>query len=351
MTPQKLICQGASLSLYDLTHRADRDKRDRATDFAAGVLPVPTGFWSIFALLSAEEEDPHSSNHGALSWIRRNIIAAVAGALADAHGADHHHPSHSPHIDDALRYALVCLDDDARTGQPWARHAGRASTLLAFFDSESRVLRVANTGASRAFLGRRGVRGAATTYECTELVGPGSPRYHEPSEPARTRRVDVEELVEEGMFPTRGPLDVSSVETRSIEVRDGDFLVIGSESAWVGMEGPEAVQAVSAWIREQEEPAVPEGRRLPQNPAFDLDFPWKNEEDDFGLGWVGAVIPAMMRNFDAMFSRPRGNPASYVLRRIELGRDVEGGSAPDRVDDHPVCRTSRWVTNQLISIV
>jgi hypothetical protein len=111
------------------------------------------------------------------------------------------------------------------------------------------VLRVANTGAGRAFLGRR-VSGA--NYECTEIVGPGAPRYLE-LEPARTRRVDVEELVNEGVFLSRGPLDASSVETRSVEVRDGDFLVLGSEGAWAGMEGTEAVQAVSAWIREQEE--------------------------------------------------------------------------------------------------
>jgi serine/threonine protein phosphatase PrpC len=190
------------------------------------------GYWSIFALLSADDVNP--SNHGAvLSWIRRNIVAAVAGALADAHGANHHPPP----IDDDLRNALVRLDDDAQTGQPSARDAGRALALLAFFfDSESRVLRVANTGAGRAFLGRR-VSGA--NYECTELVGPGAPRY---LEPARTRRVDVEELVNKGVFLSRGPLDASSVETRGVEVRDGDFLVLGSEGAWDSMEGTEAVR-------------------------------------------------------------------------------------------------------------
>jgi hypothetical protein len=74
--------------------------------------------------------------------------------------------------------------------------------------------------------------------------------------------VDVEELVNEGVFLSRGPLDASSVETRSVEVRDGDFLVLGSEGAWAGMEGTEAVQAVSAWIREQEErKRAPEGQR------------------------------------------------------------------------------------------
>ncbi|KAH9053730.1 hypothetical protein EDB87DRAFT_1649949 [Lactarius vividus] len=295
---------------------------DHATDFAAGVLPVPTGYWSIFALLSAD--DANSSNPGAVSWIRRNIVAAVVGALADAHSASH--PPPSTHVDDALRQALVRLDDDARTGQPWAQGAGRASALLAFFDSESRVLRIASTGAGRAFLGRV----SDATYECTELVGPGSPRYLE-LEPARTHRIGVEELVNEGVFPSRGPLDASSVETRSVEVRDGDFLVLGSESTWSGMEGPEAVRAVGAWIREQEEPG-PEGRVWSQDPAIGFDFPREYDEDDFGLGCVGAMVPAMMRDFDTMFSRYRGNPASCVLRRTDLERLAESGSAPDRDD-------------------
>ncbi|KAH8992176.1 hypothetical protein EDB92DRAFT_1858359 [Lactarius akahatsu] len=297
---------------------------DHATDFAAGVLPVPTGYWSIFALLSAD--DTNSSNPGAISWIRRNIVAAVAGALADAHSAGH--PPPSTLVDDALRQALVHLDDDARTGQPWAQNAGRASALLAFFDSESRVLRVANTGAGRA----------SATYECTELVGPGSPRYLE-LETTRSHRVDVEELVSDGVFPSRGPLDASSVETRSIEVRNGDFLMLGSESAWSGMEGSEAVRAVGAWIREQDGPA-PEGRLWPRDPALGFDFPRKYEEDDFGLGWVGAMVPAMMRNFDTVFSPYRGNPASCVLRHTELERVAESGSAPDQ-DDRVTGRCAR----------
>ena len=302
--------------------------RDCATDFVAGVLPVPpTAFWSIFALLSV---DNPRRDTDALSWIRRSIIAAVAGALADAYSAD----STPAHIEDTLRHALVRLDDDARTGRPWARNAGRASALLAFFDSESRVLRVVNTGPGRAYLGRR-VRGAAD-YECIELLGPGSPRY---VEPARTRRVDVEDLVDEGVFDPRGTLDVASVQTCSIEVHDGDFLVLGSESTWAGLEGSEAVQAVSMCIREQDMP-VPEGRFRTLDPVLGLDIPWK-DEDGLGLGWVGAMIPAMMRDFNDMFSRPRGNPAGCVLRRIE--RRAESGGAPghdDHAGKHPVRPTS-----------
>jgi hypothetical protein len=112
--------------------------------------------------------------------------------------------------------------------------------------------------------------------------------------------MDVEELVNEDVIPSPGPLDLCSVETRSIEVRDGDFLVLGSESAWAGLEGPEAVQAVNAWIREQEAPAL-EGKLRPHDSTLRFDLPWK-DEDEFGFGWVGAMIPSMMRNFNAVFS-------------------------------------------------
>ena len=95
---------------------------------------------------------------------------------------------------------------------------------------------------------------------------------------------DVEELINEGGFSSRGPLDASSVETRSVEVREETFFVLGSESAWAGLEGSEAMQAVRTWIREQEEP-VPEGRHHSQD-SLGFNFPWEYEEDDFGLGWV-----------------------------------------------------------------
>ena len=287
------------------------------------MLPVipPKRIWSIFALLSADSNDDHGA---LLSWIKRNVIAAIAGALADAYNTDHHH------IDDALRHALVRLDDDARTGQPWARNATaaeRTSALVAFFDSEERVLRVVNTGPGRAFLGRRRVGGGG--YECMELVG----RYVELERGVRTRRVDVEELDDEGARRGALDVDVDSVQTRSVQVRDGDFLVMGSESAWDGLQGPEAVQAVSACIGRGQDAPVPGGRH-----RTGFDVLWKDEEeDDFGLDWVGAVIPAMMRDFDEVFSRrSRGNPAGCVLRCIE--RRAESNGAPghdDRAGEHP----------------
>ena len=69
-----------------------------------------------------------------------------------------------------------------------------------------------------------------------------------------------------------------------------------------------------------------------------FDVLWKDEEDDFGLGRVGAVIPAMMRDFDEVFSRrSQGNPAGCVLCRIE--RQAKSSGVPgqdDRAGEHPV---------------
>ena len=93
--------------------------------------------------------------------------------------------------------------------------------------SSSRVCSTFQHGAAGAFLEHH-VSG--NNYECMELMGPGSPRYLE-LYPTQARRVDVEELVNEGVVPSRGPLDVSSAHTRSVEVRNDDILVLGFGTA------------------------------------------------------------------------------------------------------------------------
>ena len=162
------------LAPYDLPQCANANvQRYRMSDFAAGVLPVPSGYWSIFALISADNSESesesarsvtgsihsHSHRHGtALSWMRRNIVPAVAGSLADAHSGDPvRFPPSKAHIDEALRQALALLDNDLRTMTMTTTMTTAASdartvplttrqqtgqvpsTLLAFFDSESQI--------------------------------------------------------------------------------------------------------------------------------------------------------------------------------------------------------------------
>jgi len=71
------------------------------------------------------------------------------------------------------------------------------------------------------------------------VLGP-SRGQRRPTRVSRARRV-----------PLRGSLDAASVEAESVEVRDGDFLVLGSHSTWAHLAGDEAVQAVNGWMREQ----------------------------------------------------------------------------------------------------
>ena len=48
------------------------------------------------------------------------------------------------------------------------------------------------------------------------------------------------------------------------------FFVLGSESAWAGLEGSEAMQAVNTWIREQEAPALKGRHRFRESLSFNL---------------------------------------------------------------------------------
>jgi hypothetical protein len=268
--------------------------------------------------------------------MRRNIVPAVAGSLADVHNDN---PLRSPpskaHIDEALRQALALLHNDLRTTTdartvPWTtRQAGQApSTLLAFFDSESRMLRIANADAGRAFLGRR-VTGAGG-HECRKLTSSGGAQYLVNSDPYSNdaRAVDVV------ASPSRGEPDAASVSVESVEVRDGDFLVLGSRDTWTCLDGNEVVQAVSGWMREQEVASTQEqqpvrrGSRWPQD-CF-LDFPWRDNHGlGFGFDWVHTMVPDLIRDVDKMFVGARGNAAFRVLQ-LERKHSRDGNSGNDQ---------------------
>jgi hypothetical protein len=264
--------------------------------------------------------------------MRRNIVPAIAGSLADVHNSNL--PPPDADIDEALKQAIARLDGDVNAdvlagSMPWARQVSpeppsSPSTLLAFFDSESRVLRVANAGAGRAFLGRRVGGSESTLYECRELAGSGAPRYlpFRPDEPSRTR--DLEELIVGDGDGSHGALDAASVEVESVQVRDGDFLVLGPYSTWAHLAGDEAMKSVSGWMRErereQEQGESPSDRRAQSRSGSEdpsVDLPWKDHRD-FGLGWVRTVIPELFRDIDGMFIDVRENIAGRVLRSIKV---------------------------------
>jgi serine/threonine protein phosphatase PrpC len=279
--------------------------------------------------------------------MRRNIVPAVAGSLADVYNDNPLQlPPSKAHIDEALRQALARLDSDVRTTADvrtvplTTRQAGQApSTLLAFFDSESRMLRIANAGAGRAFLGRR-VAGAGA-HECRELTtsSSGGAQCSVNSDThSDARAMDVEELIDgtgSGASSSHGELDAASMNVESVEVRDGDFLVLGSHDIWTCMDGNEAVQAVSGWMREQQVASTQEqqpirraGSWWPHWQDRFLDFPSRNNHSlGFGFDWVHTMVPDLIRDVDKMFAGARGNAASRVLQlEHKHSRDGDNGN-------------------------
>ncbi|KAI0277741.1 hypothetical protein BGY98DRAFT_977858 [Russula aff. rugulosa BPL654] len=299
------------------------------TDFAAGVLPVPAGYWSIFALISAGNSKSESESesesarpvtgfahwHGtALSWMRRNIVPAVAGSLADVYNDN---PQALARLDSDVRTTA-----DVRTVPLATRQAGQApSTLLAFFDSESRMLRIANAGAGRAFL--------AVCRELTTSSSGGAQCSVNSDTHSDARAMDVEELIDgtgSGTSSSRGELDAASVNVESVEVRDGDFL---------------AVQAVSGWMREQQVASTQEqqpirraGSWWPHWQDRFLDFPSRNNHSlGFGFDWVHTMVPDLIRDVDKMFAGARGNAASRILQlEHKHSRDGDSGMTKSRND-------------------
>ena len=144
--------------------------------------PHHPGASGQFSLYSVPTTPTHTTSVQNLGY----AAVAVACAFADSHNSNYPAPAHTSMT---LCDKRSCASMTTPTGQPWARNAGHASELLACFDSESRVLRVANIGAGGAFLGHC-VSGA--NNQCTGLVGPESPRY-----------LDLM-LVDDGVFAPRG---------------------------------------------------------------------------------------------------------------------------------------------------
>ena len=99
--------------------------------------------------------------------------------------------------------------------------------------------------------------GAAAGHDCRELASSGWWCAVHCSIPilrslvlglgARDMGADVEDLIDGTGSAAATELDVASVNVESVEVRKGDFLVMGSHDAWTRLDGNEAVRA-GQWV-------------------------------------------------------------------------------------------------------
>ena len=134
------------------------------------MLPVPSGFWSVFAVL-----DGHNGWQTS-AWLKERIIPAVVGAIGDvytkfASESTGERPQAPPDaVDEAIKTTFRQLDDEivheavekvfstsSKAAAIELLTPARAGScaLLALYDAQDRSLRVALAGDSRAVLGRR----------------------------------------------------------------------------------------------------------------------------------------------------------------------------------------------------
>ena len=320
------------------------------------------------------------------AWLRENLIPAVIGSLTDLY-TQHNEQSKSifsaawealrsrgvvdlytppgSSIDETIKNTFRRLDDDI-VHKPLERifsttsknaainllapaYAGSCA-LLAFFDSHTRLLRVAVTGDSRAVLGRR-VQDAEgnTKYEVHILSVDQD--GHNPLEIERLNNSSEhpgEEVIKDGrvlgMGPSRafgdarwkwsaatqhrlhcdflGRSKPSNVLTppyltaepviTTTQIEKGDFLIMATDGLWECLQSEEAVGLVGAWLERRTNPTIKGDSNLDR-----ADLPVVNLPADNG--------PVRYRQWSAkkLFVNVDGNAATHLARNALGGANAD----------------------------
>ncbi|KDQ59928.1 hypothetical protein JAAARDRAFT_192379 [Jaapia argillacea MUCL 33604] len=356
----------SGISRYDVAMTESNNPSE--DDHAEAVLPVPNGFWGLFAVL-----DGHSGWETS-AWLRENLISAVSGSLADLYSkyrsndSTPHSTDHDPppgEVDDNIKQTFQRLDDDIirepleKVFSTPSRHAAvnllaaaRAGScaLLAFYESPTRLLRIALTGDSRAVLGRRKpTADGGHTYEVHVLSVEQD--GHNPSEAARLKEEhpDEEDVVKNGRVVGMGvarafgdaqfkwaldlqkkllwkylgnyiypniktpPYLTAVPEVTTIKVEPGDFLILGTDGLWECLSSEQAVGLTGLWVDSKQPGFKPTetGRWLPS----ELPVENSGEVKVRYRQWCAAESMAFI-NVDS-------NAATHLVRNALGGADAD----------------------------
>ncbi|EPE07434.1 protein phosphatase 2c [Ophiostoma piceae UAMH 11346] len=385
------INRGQGVLRYDLVQLASNYPIE--DDHAEKIVEVPakngsnsTGpsdwmFWGVF--------DGHSG-WTTSAKLRQTLIKYVANELNETFKtapADASPPAEA--IDGAIKTAFTRLDDDIVQRSAETVLAQQSKTvaaeiltpalsgscaLLSFYDSTSKLLRVACTGDSRAVLGRRGPSGKWTaTPLSVDQTGSN------PDEEARIRALHPGEQhvirngrVLGGLEPSRAFGDASYkwtrdvaerlgrsffvrqqssllrtppyvtaepvVTTTKIEPENGDFIVMATDGLWEMLTNEEAVGLVGKWL-EQQKAAAAAGNgssftsnlfgKKGNNGAADLPVEAAGPE----AGKHGERAPIRLRQWgispddNDRFVVKDKNAATHLVRNALGGRNEEQVSA------------------------
>ncbi|KAJ4378322.1 [Pyruvate dehydrogenase [acetyl-transferring]]-phosphatase 1, mitochondrial [Didymella sp. IMI 355093] len=386
-----LVGRGAGVVRYDVVQLPSNSPIE--DDHAEKIIEVPSNlaatdngaaasdwmFWGVF--------DGHSGwvtsaklRQTLISYVARELNTTYKTALADP--AQRIPTPES--IDKAIKSGFVLLDNEivhesvkkvkqAKTkiaaAELLAPALSGSCALLSFYDSRSKLLRVACTGDSRAVLGRRGANGKWTATPLSEDQTGGTTseaerlRKEHPGEPNVVRNGRILG----GLEPSRAFGDASykwSLETNAelkksyfarspssllktppyvtaepivtttkVEPEKGDFVVMATDGLWEMLTNEEVVGLVGQWLDTQG--SVNGGN--PQTQSW-LKSWWSSEKqlpiDQKGNG-AGAGQRAPIRqqqwgtktNLNERFVVEDKNVATHLVRNALGGKDQDQLSA------------------------
>ncbi|KAK7679593.1 hypothetical protein QCA50_017304 [Cerrena zonata] len=309
---------GAGISEYHVAETTSNKPSE--DDHAEAILPVPSGYWSLFGVY-----DGHAGWETS-AWLRENLIVAVVSSLVDVYDRFHrealdegvtmttpgpkdiettfkdtfkdvdHHLIHE-------RLQQVLLDTSRQKAvNTLAPGWAGSCALLSFYDSHSKILHTAITGDSRAILGRRvkdedGKTSYSVHVLSTEQDGKNiSERERLAAEhPGETVvkhdrvlgiavsrafgdgrwkwNVEEQKMLKEkylGRSVLPGvktpPYLTAEPEVTSIEIQPGDFLIMGTDGLWECLTSEDAVGLVGWWKDHSLKTSVAQPDELPVQP-------------------------------------------------------------------------------------
>ncbi|OJJ47495.1 hypothetical protein ASPZODRAFT_130993 [Penicilliopsis zonata CBS 506.65] len=331
-------------------------------------------FWTVF--------DGHSGwttsaklRDVLISYVARELNTTYKAATAESSTLV---PS-SDAIDAAIKQGFVRLDNDIvynSVEKVFKSNSRRAAAellapalsgscaLMAFYDSQSKDLKVACAGDSRAVLGRRGPNGKWTATPLSEDQTGGTPsemkrlREEHPGEPnvVRNGRIlgnlepsrsfgdafykwskETQEKIKRQFFGRtphqllKTPPYVTAepiITTTKIDPSQGDFVVMATDGLWEMLSNEEVVGLVGQWIEEQKSGSTNGGNSAWLQSWFGFDKKQLPVEAPKETVTDGQRRPIRQQQYDIPGAASRfvvedKNAATHLVRNAMGGKDKD----------------------------
>ncbi|KAK1761243.1 protein phosphatase 2C [Echria macrotheca] len=298
MEESYFVNRGRGVVRYDVTQLPSNspiedDHDEKIVEVGAGAGKTNDWmFWGVF--------DGHSG-WSTSAKLRQALVKTVAGELNETYKAAHGFTPSAEAVNAAIKNGFLRLDDEivnqsvqkvfqsqskSTAAEILAPANSGSCALLSFYDSSSKLLRVACTGDSRAVLGRKSKSGKWTAIPLSVDQTGSNPKEaarvrkeHPGEEPVRNGRILG------GLEPSRAFGDASykwtreimdrlsphyfarppktllktppyvtaepAVTTIKIEPENGDFLVMATDGLWEMLTNEEVIGLVGKWIESQ----------------------------------------------------------------------------------------------------